>query len=436
MPTVSDQARARRQPRGSLRVRDRAAGRAERPRRGSRQEARRPAAAPQGPASRYNAKHLSALLPDRADLRIVRRHVRYAQRGILWRESRIERIRKCGKVPIGDVAVKTAGGIAHYAGLASCGSIWACPCCSAKIRNTRGIEASTAAAAWTMGNPLLASKGASSYYERHRGSNSVYMVTLTFPHDLGMRLSSLLVLISEAFSATISGRPWIRLRGQLGIVGTIRSLEVTYGPNGWHPHLHVLVFAEGDSGAEGLVVMTEYFRARWTRFITQAGYRPPSDQYGVVIKRCYSAAEAAAYIAKVQDGGAVGNELARGDLKTGKNGHRTPFQILEDFRQIGDLADLALWHEYEMATKGHQCITWSKGLKKRLAVLEKSDEEIAAEEIGGDVVMMIASESWRQITGVPGLPAYVLDQAEAGGRPAIIGALARFGIDVEGSTDP
>jgi hypothetical protein len=182
--------------------------------------------------------------------------------------------------------------------------------------------------------------------------------------------------------------------------------------------------------------MNLHFREKWARFITGAGYRQPSAQHGVDIRRCYSAAEAGAYIAKVQDGGAVGNELARGDLKAGRNGHRTPFEILEDFRHTGDLADLALWHEYEAATKGHQCITWSKGLKKRLEISQKSDEEIAAEEIGGDIVMMIASESWRQITGVPGLPAYVLDQAEAGGRPAIIGALVRYGIDVEASTDP
>jgi hypothetical protein len=260
------------------------------------------------------------------------------------------------------------------------------------------------------------------------------MVTLTFPHDLGMRLAPLLALMAKAFSSTIGGRPWIRLKQTLAIAGTIRSLEVTHGPNGWHPHLHVLVFAEGDMGAEGLMHLTSHFRRSWDRFITGAGYRQPSAQHGVVIKRCYSAAEAGAYIAKVQDGGAVGNELARGDLKSGRNGHRTPFQILEDFRQTGDLADLALWHEYEAATRGHQAITWSKGLKKRLDVCSRTDEEIAAEEIGGDVVMMIASESWRQITGVPGLPAYVLDEAERGGRAAIIGALARYGIGVE--SDP
>lgn len=86
------------------------------------------------------------------------------------------------------------------------------------------------------------------------------------------------------------------------------------------------------------------------------------------MERCESAAEAGAYIAKTSAGRSVGNEITRGDLKTGRAGHRTPWQVLEDFRQAGDLADLQLWREYERATKGHQCVTWSKGLKRGLAV--------------------------------------------------------------------
>ena len=81
-----------------------------------------------------------------------------------------------------------------------------------------------------------------------------------------------------------------------------------------------------------------------------------------------AAEEAGPYIAKTQDGGAVGNEMARADLKQGRDGHRTPFEILDDFRWTGDLEDLALWHEYERATKGQQAITWSKGLRQMLAV--------------------------------------------------------------------
>jgi hypothetical protein len=341
----------------------------------------------------------------------------------------LKRVRDCGRVPVtpgGMVAIKAAatsitehapgdGVVAYYSGLASCGSVWACPVCEAKILNARAIEISAAAAAWSA------------------AGNSVTMVTLTMPHDAGMRLSKLLPVVADGFRATIRGRPWIRLKADLRIAGTIRSVEVTHGANGWHPHLHVLVFSEGDIGAVGLAALSLHMRAKWGQFIVRSGYRLPSGSHGVVVTTCHSAAEAGAYVAKIDDSGmAVGNEVARGDLKQGRNGHRTPQEILEAFRWTGDIEDLALWHEYEKATKGHQRITWSKGLRKILAVEdERTDEEIAAEEVGGDVVALLEPGIWWQITEIPGLPAHLLDEAERGGLPAVKATLARHGLQTE-----
>jgi hypothetical protein len=308
------------------------------------------------------------------------------------------------------VTIRDHGGVAHYAGLATCGSIWACPVCSAKIRNARAAEISEATAAWD------------------RAGHSVYMVTLTAPHDLGDRLAPLLATIADGFRAVISGRPWIRLRKQLHIVGTIRSVEVTHGRNGWHPHLHVLVYLEHDPGAEGLAALHSHVGERWRRFIVKQGYRPPDRLHGVVIERCTSAAEAGAYIAKTQDGASPGNELARADLKRGRNGHRTPLEILEAFRWTGDLEDIKLWRDYEKATKGHQAITWSAGLRKLLAAPERTDEEIAAEEVGGEVVALLAAGVWREVTRIPGLPALLLDEAERGQLAAVKATLARYGL--------
>jgi hypothetical protein len=363
--------------------------------------------------SRHEAKHVSALLPDDADIRLTRRNARYGAREVLWRESRLERVRKCGRVPTGVedyVAVKAHQGVCHYAGLQSCGSIWACPVCSAKIRNARAEEISAAAARWDL------------------AGNSVYMVTLTMPHDFGMKLADLLPVIADGFRSVISGRAWLVMKDACRIKGTIRSVEVTHGLNGWHPHLHVLVFIEGDPGADGLAQLAAHIRAVWTAHIERQGYRAPDATHGVVIERCTSAAQAGAYIAKNQDGRAVGNELARADLKQGRGGHRTPFEVLESFRWTGDVEDLALWHEYERASKGHQCITWSKGLRSLLAAPERTDEEIAAGEVGGDVLALIPCASWRRVTQIPGLPAYVLDEAERDGAAAVAAALGRFGI--------
>jgi hypothetical protein len=385
------------------------------PGRAGRQEPRR-AAVGRAPAPWHYAKHVSAYLDPAADQRVSRRHIRYGQREVLWRESTIERVRKCGRVAIGDggnVLIRDNGGVAHYTGLATCGSIWACPCCSAKIRNTRAGDISAAAGAWD------------------KQGNSVYMITLTVPHDMGMRLAQLLPVIADGFRAVISGRPWVKLRKRLGIVGSIRSVEITYGEHGWHPHLHVLMFIGGDLDARGLADFHLYMRDRWARWVVKAGYRLPHNEHGVKIDRCTSAEEAGLYIAKTQDGRAVGNEMARGDMKQGRLGGRTPFEILDDFRWSGDVADLALWREYERATRGRQAITWSNGLRALLipdAPEEASDDEVAAAEIGGEDLAVIHGDTWRDIIRVPGLPAYLLDQAEAGGVTAVNAALAAHGM--------
>jgi hypothetical protein len=278
--------------------------------------------------------------------------------------------------------------------------------CSAKIRNHRASEISEAAANWD------------------RAGNTVYLLTLTMPHDFGMPLAKLMPVIANGFRSVLSGRPWVRVRDKLGIAGTIRSMEVTHGANGWHPHLHVLVFIEGALDAAGLAELTVHVRRIWAQKITEAGYRLPNS-HGVDIQRCYSAAEAGQYISKTQDGRSTGNELARGDMKSGRNGGRTPFGILDDFRWTGDTGDLALWHEYERATKGHQAISWSPRLRERLelAAEELSNEEVAAAEVGGEDIAIITNPQWKRVVAIPGLAAYLLDQAEHGGIDAINEAL-------------
>lgn len=106
--------------------------------------------------------------------------------------------------------------------------------------------------------------------------------------------------------------------------------------------------------------------------------------------------------------------MARADLKQGRAGGRTPFEVLDDFRWTGDTDDLIVWREYERATKGRQAITWSKGLRQLLTAADRTDEEIAVEEIGGEDLAVIHGDDWRHIVRVPGLAALILDHVERG----------------------
>ncbi len=321
-------------------------------------------------------------------------------------------------------------GVAYWRGVQTCGSIWACPVCQAKIRNARSVEISEFTAEWI------------------RRGGEVYMVTLTAPHDLGMALSLLMVLISNAFTSVIGGRAWAGaperpskrggmlpavpgIRDQLGIAGTIRALEVTYGQHGWHPHLHVLVYCREPLDAAGLAAFTLHFQRKWHRFVTKAGYRAPSAQHGVKVERCYNGTGAADYICKTQEGRNPGNEMARSDMKTSRDGHRMPFDILEA-AGTGELAELELWWEYEQATFRRKAITWGRSLlelrKQWLNAEERTDDDLAAELVDGDVVTQVTTGAIRRIACIPGLRAQLLDEWELRGLGGLAVVAGRHGF--------
>jgi hypothetical protein len=208
-----------------------------------------------------------------------------------------------------------------------------------------------------------------------------------------------------------------------------RTGRGTCGCNGWHPHSHSLVFVEGEVTAEAYAALTLYLRERWRKYVTRAGFRLPSWDHSVKAtwpgqrprpeltwRNCRSPA------------GSPGNEVARSDLKHGKYGHRTPFEILRDFRLYGDAADLELFREYQRVSKGRQAITWSAGLRRRLLaeIPERTDEEIAAEEVGGNQVLQFSRESWREVTRTHGL-ATRIQAAYDDGLAAIAALLADYG---------
>src|SRR5665647_3806805 len=72
---------------------------------------------------------------------------RWAARGVLWTESSLKRCQKCGRVtitPDGSVQVRANGAAVGFAGLASCGSVWVCPVCNARVQAVRRLEVGVA----------------------------------------------------------------------------------------------------------------------------------------------------------------------------------------------------------------------------------------------------------------------------------------------------
>src|SRR6185503_16585697 len=108
-----------------------------------------------------------------------------------------------------------------------CGRLWVCPVCAARITEQRRKELSNAVSRWP---------------------GKLLLVTFTFRHERRDRLTDLLArLVGKgkqrgAFQWMKSGKQWQEILRDVEWVGSVRALEVTYGDNGWHVHIHELVF--------------------------------------------------------------------------------------------------------------------------------------------------------------------------------------------------
>lgn len=292
---------------------------------------------------------------------------------------------------------------AHYSGVERCASIWACPVCSAVIRAERAVEIQRAV-------------------EAHQATGGgVAMVTLTLRHRSGDDLGLLLDALLRGWQRLIAGAPWERQKARLGIAGFVRAVEVTWGGNGWHPHMHALVFTEGQMSEGAAAAFQGWVLDRWQGIVTRLGAQMPNAAHGVRVDRADGHGKVvAAYLAKVQEASRakVGTELARFDLKTGRGGNLMPFELLDPvIRQDGDddHAARVLWLTYQAATHGRRAITWSRGLRDRLGLdAERTDDEIIEDTEARVQLLTVPGPAYDRARAEPAVLAAVLDAVERG----------------------
>lgn len=341
---------------------------------------------------------------------------RFALRNSLRSISSIPRVCRCGLELQWNAAfvqlVRDARGYARFSGLETCRRVWLCPVCAQRIAWKRGRELEEQIRLWL------------------ETGGTVLFQTLTFPHDYSDPLKESAKAAAKAFTAVLSGRRWQDEKSRYGIEGTVRTLEITLGPSGWHPHLHALIFLRRPRGVRARRAIQRNCFERFSKVIERAGYRAP-DLRNCPIEIVHSA-EVGQYVTKFSG---VARELTGWHMKKARGESRTPMQLLRDVVANNTPEDRRRWNEWETGTHRRRQLTYSRGLRKRLTREEEIDPDIQAElEIEralGNQSLIITQSLWRKIAALPGLDVCLRNAYAKGGHLGAFECLAIFLPDVD-----
>lgn len=368
---------------------------------------------------------------------------RFAGRQALRKVTNIPACRSCGRTSVllgGDVGLRrTEAGVVGFAGLKTCGRIWVCPTCNAKVMAKRAIEIG-AGLAWTQASGF-----------------NVLWGSLTVRHNAGSDLAKLIEIQTAAWRHIVNSKYWrsinstqqishthtdscdpdcdrkrdVILTSKPGRVGYIRASEITIGDNGWHPHFHPIIIVQGSK--EFARAIAKEIIKLWIIGVGLAKGDALDDTFGAqkltLIDSAVAFDNLGDYVTKATYSGFDPSHLAletvwsQGKTSAGKvsktDAHWSLLERVSLNESSGEItAETIRWWELEEATTGHRMITWSRGLRQFAGIgMEKTDEEEAATEIGDktDTVCFITREGWHALRDRADLLGLILDVLEHGG---------------------
>lgn len=268
---------------------------------------------------------------------------------------------------------------AWAAGLRTCGSSWACPVCSPAVAEDRAEALERVVARlWALGW-------------------RVAHVVFTVRHTRGESLAEVFGALSQAWRRVISHR---RVKALLSGWEWHRGVEITWGANGWHPHIHLLLLAPPWADPHAL---EEPLWEAWREAVEAVGWAPSSR--GAYVYQVPDEEADVVAVARYQEKWGLTHEAAGGPLKK-EGGGLTPWEllgvagvevlegeegvplILREFcghalqdasrRNLTPEHAAILWIEYVQETKGRKRSTASRNLQALLrAELEALEQERA-----------------------------------------------------------
>ncbi|MBC6805864.1 hypothetical protein CRD17_01355 [Corynebacterium sp. LK30] len=251
----------------------------------------------------------------------------------------------------------TQSGLAQLGAVGHCGKVHACPECSAQICRHRREEVTTALEGFYDSDPD----------QRKR----VYLVTLTVRHNHSESAISVRHGIEKGWRALMANHTTKKMRKSGFLHGVIRTIEATYGGNGWHFHIHAVVMLDLERDpydGRGHHILQRRWLEVWERGTLRklasgklGGV--PDARYGVkfdliqkgdlqslveyITKMGQTVPKGVAKAAKVQqkqEFRAHASEVTYGANKKGRAGNRSPFEVLDNMVSILESANVDFDH--------------------------------------------------------------------------------------------
>lgn len=332
-----------------------------------------------------------------------------------------KRARACGRQPMGPVAI----GHGWQRGVVTCANPHSCPVCSGRMRVARAVEVARCVRAWT---------------ERdNRGKRrTVGMLTLTVRHGFGDELGELRSGMMRAWRALWKGRAGRELRR--AVPHYVRALDLTYGPHGWHPHIHALFFVDGVELPDEWI---ERVQELWSNLVARElgeSRRPEQSSIGA---HWTAQPSQSTYLLK------LGLEVGSIATKQAKPGHWNPWQIageaLKEDRYTAqhDASTARVWRgrwkAYVEGMAGARALVWSRHVRALAALGD--DDDVDAQERGAELeppepperpwVVVVPSGDWSRFVGRPwGVAPSALMSASVKGFGAVLRCLEAAGCTV------
>jgi hypothetical protein len=332
-------------------------------------------------------------------------------------------------------AVQVSKGRASYLGMLQCGHIWTCPVCSLKLRVER---AGRAAGAMTV------------------GAGRWQMLTVTLRHRKGMNLPELFAGLTKAWRRTRQGNGGMQHVWSRKVTASIRASEITWGANGWHPHIHVVLRTEEWDWSEQHALL-----GRWKAAVVRelGAECRPEDEHALHWSEPIDTREAkgdyvASYVSKLGlEVSGIGKDARPKSREDEYRAGVSPWRIAwKATRRVDEESAVwrRRWTEYAHATRGRQMIAldnrasaWadkSEPVQEDRRIDEPKLVELFPEEVralrwgertrptllhdllrsveGSDNPRGVVDAWLRYAAGHGAAPALELDEARGGGEPS------------------